>query len=148
VSLLFILDTFGTRNVYIHADGHDLSVSCSYANNSHTRGCCAILTKGQRVVMGAFISSEEQNGYASYRFTGLDAGSYVILIYDLEQDGLYTISRRPAFIRYVVINHTPLDTGKSAPVTIQVLYFTIKPSPKALRLYPKYLHLAYVKTAS
>ena len=89
------------------------------------------------MVMGAFISSEEQNGSVFYRFTGLDAGSYVLLIYDLEQDGLYTISRRPAFIRSVAINHTTLDTGKSAPLAIQVLYFTMKPSPKALRLYPK-----------
>ena len=58
------------------------------------------------MVTGAFISSRELNGTAFYSFTGLQPGTYLLLVYDLEQDGTYTISRKPALIRSIAINQS------------------------------------------
>ena len=105
--------TFGTRDVDIDTSSLSaLSVSCTYASNSHTRGCFAIVTEDYKVVTGAFISSRELNGTAFYSFTGLQPGTYLLLVYDLEQDGTYTISRKPALIRSIAINQSLMETGK------------------------------------
>ena len=80
----------------------DIGISCIFAKGSTARGCYILIFKDTVVVSGtvatvANSAVEMAPNSAEHLITGLTTGTYNILVFDVESDGSFNPSRRPAF---------------------------------------------------
>ena len=92
----------------------DIGISCIFAKGSTARGCYILIFKETVVVSGtvatvANSAVEVAPNSAEHLVTGLTTGTYNILVFDVESDGSFNPSQRPAFsaVANISVNWCP-----------------------------------------
>ena len=114
----------------------DISILCNFAKGSTARGCYILMFKGTVVVSGTVATVEKSSvevsfNSARYLVFGLNIGTYSILVFDVESDGSFNPSQRPAFSAVVNITsklastHTTGTNSQNITYTSSVLDYTL-----------------------
>ena len=111
----------------------DISILCIFAKGSTARGCYILVFKETVVVSGTVATAEKSTvemsfNSSKYLVSNLTMGTYSILVFDVESDGSFNPSQRPAFSAVVSVTGklaTTESTGtnsQNTTHTLSVLY--------------------------
>ena len=127
----FYAATYDTQEVQLTVQNDsDISILCIFAKGSTPKGCYILVFNRTVVVSGTVATAEKSPvemsfNSAKYLVPNLTMGTYSILVFDVESDGSFNPSQRPAFSAVVNVTGklaTTETTGTNSQNTTHTLY--------------------------